>query len=150
MRGIAPLLSVSRITQFVSIGAVGATVETIVVAILTTTGITGPVPAKVVGAELSISLMFLLNDRVTFANEGQSRGQAVLHRWGRSHLVRIVGLTTAFVVLWLLTARTDITVIIRGADFWPTIANLIGIAVGMVLNYVAESVFTWRVLSESA
>lgn len=150
MRGMASLLSVSRITQFVSVGAVGAMVETIVVAIITTASIAGPLPAKVVGAELSITLMFVLNDRFTFASEGQSQLQAIVYRWGRSHLVRIVGLATAFVVLWILTARTEIAVIVGGADFWPTIANLIGIGIGMVLNYIAESVFTWRVLSESA
>jgi putative flippase GtrA len=48
-------------------------------------------------------------------------------------------------VLTLLTEFTDVTLVVAGADFWPTVANGIGIGFGMVLNYVFESVFTWRV-----
>lgn len=143
---VAELVSGTRIGQFVSVGVAGATVETLIVALLTAGLATPPLAAKALGAETSISLMFLLNDRYTFADEGDAGPAAVGRRWGRSHLVRLGGLTVAFVALWLLTARTDVQLIVAGADFWPTVANVIGIGVGMVLNYVAESLFTWRVL----
>ena len=143
---VAELASGTRIGQFVSVGVAGATVETVIVALLTAGLAAPPLAAKALGAETSISLMFLLNDRYTFADEGEVGLAAVGRRWGRSHLVRLGGLTVAFVVLWLLTARTDVRLVIAGADFWPTVANVVGIGVGMVLNYVAESLFTWRVL----
>lgn len=141
-----PLVSGTRIGQFVSVGAVGATVETLIVALLTTLAAFPPLGAKAVGAEVSISLMFLLNDRYTFGTEGSTGAAALVRRWGRSHLVRLGGLAVAFSVLWLLTARTDVTLLVAGRDLWPTVANVAGIGVGLVLNYVAESLFTWRVL----
>lgn len=145
-RGLALLASRTRIGQFVSVGAAGAAAETLIVAALTAGLAAPPLAAKAVGAETSISLMFLLNDRYTFSEEGAAGLPAVGRRWGRSHVVRLGGLAVAFTVLWLLTARTDVTLVVAGADFWPTVANVIGIGVGMTLNYVAESLFTWRVL----
>ena len=144
--GLRELVSGVRFGQFVSVGAAGATVETAIVALLTTLAAFPPLAAKAVGAEVSISLMFLLNDRYTFGAEGATGAGATVRRWGRSHLVRLGGLAVAFAVLWLLTARTDATLVVAGRDLWPTVANVVGIGVGLVLNYVAESVFTWRVL----
>jgi len=139
------LASGVRIGQFLSVGVVGATLETAVVALLTTTVGAGALAAKAVGAELSISTMFLLNDRFTFGGEGAAGIAAVVGRWARSHLVRIGGLAVAFATLYLLTTHTEITLFVAGRDLWPTVANLVGIGVGLVLNYVAESLFTWRV-----
>jgi len=143
---LTALLSGVRISQFVSVGVAGATLETVIVALLTTIAATAPLAAKAVGAEASISLMFLLNDRYTFGTEGAAGAVALARRWARSHLVRLGGLAVAFATLWLLTSRTDVSVILAGRDLWPTVANLIGIGVGLTLNYVAESLFTWRVL----
>jgi putative flippase GtrA len=142
--GLAALVSGARVGQFVSVGAVGATAETVVVALLTAGYAVTPLLAKAVGAELSITLMFLLNDRWTFADEG-ARSSSLLGRYGRSHLVRMGGLAVGFAVLTLLTEVVDVSLVVAGADFWPTVANGIGIGCGMVLNYVFESVFTWRV-----
>jgi putative flippase GtrA len=140
------LVSGVRFTQFASVGAAGAAVETVIVALLTTLAGTPPLAAKAVGAEASISLMFLLNDRYTFGEEGAAGLVATVRRWARSHLVRLGGLAVAFTTLWLLTSRLDVTLLVAGFDLWPTVANAIGIGVGLTLNYVAESVFTWRVL----
>ncbi|MXR41767.1 GtrA family protein [Halobaculum sp. WSA2] len=144
--GVGALLSGVRIGQFVSVGVAGATLETAIVALLTTLAAAAPLAAKAVGAEASITLMFLLNDRYTFGGEGAAGGAALLRRWGKSHLVRLGGLAVAFTTLWLLTSRTDVSLLVAGRDLWPTVANLIGIGVGLTLNYVAESLFTWRVL----
>ncbi|WP_424014144.1 GtrA family protein [Halorubrum xinjiangense] len=132
-------------TQFVSVGAVGAVLETIIVAVLTTTVAFQPLLAKAIGAEVSISTMFALNDRYTFAGEGALGTRNVVRRWVKSHAVRATGLTVAFVILWYLTARTEIRFYILGADVWPTIANVIGIGAALTINYVAESVITWNV-----
>jgi putative flippase GtrA len=136
----------TRIGQFVSVGVLGATIETIVVALLTTTAGFGPLTAKAVGAELSISTMFVVNDQWTFETEGDLSLVGFVSRWARSHLVRAVGLAVGFVVLYVLTTATEISLLVAGIEFWPVVANGIGICVGMVFNYVAESLYTWRVV----
>lgn len=139
------LLERARIGQFVSVGAVGAGIETVLVAILT--GLLGvePLAAKAVGAEASISTMFVVNDRWTFADEGSAGLVAFIRRWLKSHAVRIVGLSVAFSVLYILTSVVSVSLQLAGFELWPTVANLIGIGVGMSLNYVFESLFTWGV-----
>ncbi len=139
------LASGARIGQFVSVGVSGATLETVIVFLLTGLATVHPLAAKAVGAEASISLMFLLNDRWTFAGEGGQGLTATGRRYLKSHTVRIGGLAVAFATLYVLTSLTDIAVVVSGADLWPTIANGIGIGVGMTINYVAESLITWRV-----
>jgi putative flippase GtrA len=135
----------ARIGQFVSVGVLGAMIETVVVAVLTAFLGIGPLLAKAVGAELSISTMFAVNDRWTFAGEGAVGSRAFVRRWGKSHLVRTVGLLVAFTVLYVLTNVVAFSVTVAGFEFWPTVANVIGIGVGMIINYVAESLFTWDV-----
>ncbi|MFW6383783.1 MAG: GtrA family protein [Halodesulfurarchaeum sp.] len=139
------LASSKRIGQFVSVGVGGATLETIVVFLLT--GLFGApaLAAKAVGAEASISLMFLLNDRFTFGAEGRDTRRAKVRRYLKSHTVRIGGLAVAFGTLYALVNLTSIELVVYGLPLWPTVANGIGIGVGMVINYVAESLFTWRV-----
>lgn len=139
------LASGARIGQFVSVGVSGATLETIIVFLLTGLATVPPLGAKAVGAEASISLMFLLNDRWTFASEGGQGVRAMGRRYIKSHTVRIGGLAVAFATLYVLTSWTTIEVVVSGADLWPTLANGIGIGVGMTINYVAESLITWRV-----
>ncbi|MFD1562871.1 GtrA family protein [Haloarchaeobius amylolyticus] len=142
---IDALTQTARIGQFVSVGVIGAIIETSIVAILTALLGISPLVAKAVGSEVSISTMFTINDRWTFVAHGNAKFLATLRRWGRSHLVRIGGLSVSFAVLFLLTSLLDISLVIGNVDLWPTVANMIGIGAGMVLNYVAESLFTWRV-----
>ena len=142
------LAAAGRIGRFVSVGVAGATLETVVVALLTSGVLARTAPpllAKAVGAEASITLMFLVNDRWTFAGAGEAGFVSRCRRYGRSHLVRVGGLSVAFVTLFALTTWTDITVLVGGADLWPTVANALAIGAGMTLNYVAESLVTWRV-----
>jgi putative flippase GtrA len=142
---VRALARLDRIGQFVSVGVAGATLETAIVFVLTGLWTVAPLAAKAVGAEASITLMFLLNDRWTFSEEGGSGVLAVGRRYLKSHLVRLGGLAVAFTTLYLLTSWTDIELVVASVNVWPTIANVIGIGVGMVLNYVAESLITWRV-----
>jgi putative flippase GtrA len=142
------LYSGLRFGRFVSVGAVGATAETIVVAVLTAGYGLLPQLAKAVGAEVSITLMFLINDRWTFAEAGATGFLPRLRRYLKSHLVRAGGLLVGFAVLTALTSWTDVTLVVAGADLWPTVANAIGIGCGMLLNYLTEGLFTWRVGAE--
>jgi len=142
---IRALASGKRIGQFVSVGVGGASLETVIVLVLTGLFAASALPAKAVGAEASITLMFLLNDRFTFAGEGSETLRAKGRRYLKSHTVRLGGLAIAFGTLYVLVNWTSIDVVVYGLTLWPTIANVIGIGVGMVVNYVAESLFTWRV-----
>jgi putative flippase GtrA len=142
---VRALASAARIGQFVSVGVAGASLETAIVFVLTGLATAPPLLAKAVGAEASITLMFLLNDRFTFAEAGGLGLRAKGRRYLKSHTVRLGGLAVAFATLYVLTSWTAIELVISGADVWPTLANVIGIGVGMSINYVAESLITWRV-----
>jgi putative flippase GtrA len=142
---IRALASGKRIGQFVSVGVGGASLETLIVLVLTGLFATPALPAKAVGAEASITLMFLLNDQFTFAGEGSERLRAKGRRYLKSHTVRLGGLAVAFGTLYVLVNWTSIELVVSGVTLWPTVANVVGIGVGMVVNYVAESLFTWRV-----
>jgi putative flippase GtrA len=145
------LASAGRLGRFVSVGVAGASLETVLVALLTAGFVLDPplagrpLLAKAAGAEASITLMFLLNDNWTFADHGGAGPAALVRRWVKSHLVRSVGLAVAFATLFVLTSWTDVRLVVAGGDVWPTIANGIGIGVGLSINYVAESLVTWRV-----
>lgn len=139
------LVQLTRVGQFVSVGVIGAIIESVVIAILTIIMGSSPVVAKIVGAELSISTMFVINDKWTFATEGSVGYFPQVLRWVKSHLVRIVGLTVSFTVLYILINYFNYSIIIFQADFWPVVANIIGICVGMVINYIAESLYTWSI-----
>jgi putative flippase GtrA len=139
------ILTQTRISQFVSVGVVGATVETIIVAIFTSFQFLAPLSAKTIGAGVSISIMFFINDRWTFDNHGDTGTIALITRWIKSHMVRVVGLTVSFFVLYLLINIIEYSFQIFGAELWPTVANGIGIGAGMVINYIMESLFTWNI-----
>jgi putative flippase GtrA len=123
----------------------GAVCKSIIVAMLTIFATADPLQAKIVGVEISISIMFLINDVYTFSNEGKSRLRNRITRWIRSHIVRSGGIIVSFSVLWVLTTQIGVQIVLYGADFWPTIANLIGIGFALMINYTAESLFTWKV-----
>lgn len=137
------LLHRARIGKFVSVGAIGAIVETIIVSMLTIFFGTGALFAKAVGAEVSISTMFAINDAWTFSDSGELGVLSASVRWAKSHLVRVVGLGISFFVLYLLTKETNYSLILFDTEFWPPVANVISIASGLSINYVAESLFTW-------
>jgi putative flippase GtrA len=154
-----------RFGQFVSVGAVGAVVDTLVLVVLAEGLGLLPELATLVGIETAILVMFAVNERWTFAGEGAPGRGPLLGRLKRSHLVRVAGSLTQFGVfvlvyrglfvavslgdigLWgtvVSTAGLDPTML-AGLDLWLLVAKGTGIGVGMVVNYVFESLFTWRV-----
>ncbi|WP_136689687.1 GtrA family protein [Halorhabdus amylolytica] len=143
------LLSGVRFGKFVSVGVIGAISDNAVLAVL---GLVFAVPemwAKAAGIETAILVMFAVNERWTFATEGSSGTRAVLRRLGRSHLVRSGGVTVQLIVYWLLTQQLTVTLYVFGTDLWFLAASPIAIAIAMVVNYVFESLFTWRVHLEN-
>lgn len=130
------LVSGLRFGQFLSVGALGAICDTLVLAaVVETTGI-GPVYAKIASAEAAIVFMFVLNERWTFAGFGSSSVRAIGRRFVTSNVVRAGGALAALVVLLFLTELFGV---------WYVAANVLGIGAGFVLNYTAESLLTWRV-----
>jgi len=141
---VGELLSGVRLGQFVSVGGLGAVVDTGTVVLLTTQLGFYRGTAKVIGAELAIVLMFMINEHWTFAAEGEAGRRPFLRRLLKSNLVRVGGVAVATVV-FVAVSGIEVTLPFGGEALWLTIANVIGIGVGFVVNYVAESLFTWRV-----
>ena len=134
-----------RFGQFVGVGAVGAVVDLTISATLTLAGVLSPEWAKVVGAECAIILMFLINDRWTFADHGAAGWIPKARRLLKSNIVRSGGIAVQFLVVFVLT-RLDVTVVVAGTDVWPVLTMPIAIGCAFFVNYTAESLITWRVL----
>ncbi|XVH30707.1 GtrA family protein [Haloferacaceae archaeon DSL9] len=133
-----------RIGKFVSVGTAGATVDLTLSSALVIGAGLSPEAAKVVGAEVAIVLMFFINDRWTFSAAGKDGRWNTLRRLLRSNFVRSGGLAVQFVVVYVLT-RLPIVVVVAGADIWALLTFPLAIACSSIVNYVAESLFTWRV-----
>lgn len=130
------LLSAVRFGQFLSVGVVGMVVDTAVIFVLTDLWNVGAFSAKLASAESAIIVMFVLNERWTFSRWGQSKRVALFRRFIKSNVVRSGGVAVAMVVLLVLHEWFGV---------WVVIANLMGIATGFVVNYIFESLITWRV-----
>ncbi|MDQ2055317.1 GtrA family protein [Halobellus sp. H-GB7] len=138
------LASGVRFGKFVSVGAVGAVFDmTTTTALIVGFGILGEY-AKLVGAEVAIVVMFAINERWTFSELGASGPLPTLSRFVRSNLVRSGGLAVQFLIVRGLR-QLDLSVVVFGFDLWQLIPIPIAIAGSMFLNYVAESLLTWRV-----
>lgn len=130
------LVSLGRITQYAAVGTVGASVDMALLGLFH--GLAGMplVIGKLLSAELSFLLMFVINEFWTFAEYGETDFRAQLRRLVRSNTVRLGGLVTATAVLVVLTETTEL---------WYMIANAVGIGTGFFVNYSFESLFTWQV-----
>ncbi|MFC6951612.1 GtrA family protein [Halorubellus litoreus] len=137
------LVSGVRFAEFASVGAVGAVLDTTLLLVLTGPFGVATWLAKLTSAEAAILLMFAVNERWTFADEGDP------DRWPRrllkSNLVRVGGVLVATGVVTGLDTYVDVSIPVLGFDLWLVFANGAGIAAGLLVNYVAESLFTWRV-----
>lgn len=138
------LVSGTRLGQFASVGVAGSIVDLSVAASLALAGLLSPEWAKLVGAECAIVLMFLINDRWTFASHGTNGLRPKLRRLLKSNVVRSAGLAVQFLVVRSLT-RLDLELIVGGTDVWTLVTMPIAIACASLVNYLAESLFTWRV-----
>lgn len=130
------IVSGMRFGRFVSVGVVGFFVDTAVITALTVWVGVGALPAKLASAETAIVVMFLLNEHWTFERWGGATLIALLRRFLTSNVVRAGGVGVATAVLLALNTWFGI---------WVPIANAIGIGIGFVVNFVFESLLTWRV-----
>lgn len=130
------LTSGARLGQFVSAGIVGAATDNLSLYLLVEFGDLGPVPAKVIAWELAIVVIFTINERWTFRRYGAAGARPLGRRFLRSNVVRFGGFLVTLSVLAAL---------VYGFSVWYLAANVIGIGVGFVVNYVCESLYTWKV-----
>jgi putative flippase GtrA len=138
-----------RFGKFVSVGVIGAVCDTVM--LLTLVEVFGLLEeaAVLIGIETAILVMFLINDRWTFAGEGHTDRRSFLSRLVRSHGVRAAGSVTQFVVFVTIFRVFAVELTVFGVDGWLLVAKGGGIAIGMLVNYVFESLFTWRVHVDS-
>lgn len=134
----------SRLSKFLSVGAVGAVIDLSISALLTLSGVLPAYWAKLVGAECAIVVMFVLNDRWTFSQPGRPPLPRVFRRFLTSNLVRTVGLAVQFGVVWRLV-RLDVAIVFAGQNLWPLLTLVIAIGCSVIVNYVLESRVTFRV-----
>jgi putative flippase GtrA len=139
------LRSTARFGRFVSVGIVGATVDNATLVVLRLGAGLPELLAKAGGVEAAILVMFLVNERWTFADHGAAGRQPFLRRLLTSHGVRAGGAVVQLVVYWVLTSRLDTTLVVGGTDLWFLVASPLAIGAAVLVNYVAESLFTWRV-----
>jgi putative flippase GtrA len=148
VRGIPDeLLVPGRFGQFVSVGAVGAVFDLTTSSVLTAGLGVPPEIAKLVGAEVAILVMFVVNERWTFAGHGDEGVGATLRRLLKSNLVRSGGVAVQVGIVAGLT-RLPIALSAFGVDLWELATFPIAIGCSLLLNYVLESLFTWRVAAD--
>jgi len=129
---VAALKSTSRLVQFGLVGGIGLLVDNAILFGLVEQVGLRPVAAAVVSKELAILVMFLLNERWTFT--AADRDGHPVRRLVRSNLARLGGLVVGVGVLSILVR----------VGVWYLLANLVGIGFGFFLNYVTETLYTWR------
>ncbi|MFB6172695.1 MAG: GtrA family protein [Haloarculaceae archaeon] len=140
----ATLASRDRFGQFVSVGAVGFVFDVTTSTALSVAGVF-PEVAAFAGIEVAIVVMFLLNDNWTFADEGHAGLGPTLRRLATSNLVRAGGILVQLVTFSAVFRLLHVDLTVAGVDGWFVVAKGTGIVAGMVVNYVAESLLTWRV-----
>lgn len=138
------LASSGRVGRFVSVGVVGFVSDITTSTALRELGIL-PELAALVGIEVAVVVMFLLNDNWTFAGEGANGLRATLRRLATSNLVRAGGIAVQLAVFVGVYRLLFVDVQVAGIDAWFVVGRVIGIGAGMAVNYIAESLLTWRV-----
>ena len=142
------LVSGVRFGQFVSVGAVGATVDVTTLLVLTEVAGLPAAVANVASIETAILVMFAVNEHWTFADEGGDDGRSLARRLGRSHVVRAGGSTLQYLLFVGVFYGVAVDLTLAGLNLWLVAVKGGAIAVAMLVNYVLESLFTWQVHRE--
>lgn len=131
-----PLLSSIRLGQFLVVGIVGALVDNTLLITLVELAKLEPVVAAFGAKEASILVMFVVNDRWTFAEQPAAGGWETVVRFLKSNAVRAGGAGVGIGTLYVLTHEFGLGYLV---------ANVLGIGTGFVFNYTFESLVTWRI-----
>lgn len=129
------ILDLGYASRFLSVGLTGAVFDNVVLFAGVEMTSIPPLAVKVLSAEASIVLMFIINEHWTFSEYRSGSTIEYLRRLVTSNVVRLGGLTVGLVALFVLHDRLGV---------WYLLANVIGIGLGFLVNYVTETVFTWQ------
>jgi len=142
---LTELRSGVRFGKFASVGAIGAVFDVTTLVVLTQfVGLSAAV-ANVLSIETAIVGMFAVNEHWTFAGEGAPGRRSLGGRLVRSHVVRAVGSTLQYLLFVLVFYGVDVAMSFAGIDLWLVVVKGGSIGAAMIVNYVFESLFTWRV-----
>jgi len=141
---VLELVSAVRFGKFASVGVVGALFDVTTATALRELGVY-PEVAVLAGIEVSVVVMFFLNDNWTFAEEGTGGVRSTLRRLVRSNVVRTGGILVQLGMFRLLYRVVAIDFAVAGLDGWFVVSKVGGIGAGLLVNFVAESLFTWQV-----
>ena len=119
----------ARASKFLLVGGIGTLVNSLALFLLFQRAHLPLVLAAALSAELAIIHNFCWNDRWTFG-----RIQPSLRRFAKFNLVSLAGLVITTGTLWVL---------VRHLGLYYLKANMLGIALAMVWNFVANSLWTW-------
>ena len=144
---LAALFHRRRLIKFASVGIVGAGIDLTVSTLLLFTTEIAPEIVKIIGAECAIIVMFVINDRWTYREHRTSKLSEGVRRLIKSNLVRSGGITIQVVVVFLLI-RLPVSLPVGSIDVWPVVTMAVAIACGAVLNYVGETLLTWRAVKD--
>jgi dolichol-phosphate mannosyltransferase len=120
----------STLSRFLLVGGSGVLVNSFALFVLYQLAGLPFVIASVLAVELAITNNFIWNDRWTF---GRTRRSA--WRFLKFNLVSLVGLVLTASTDWLLIQRTGMNYLM---------ANLVGIALATICNFLANAHWTWR------
>lgn len=138
LRQIAALTATSptdaRLWKFLMVGASGVVVNVVVFWLLTNSARVHYLQAGVVAGLVSTFTNFLLNNAFTWADRREGGVSVFVHRLGKYYVATWAGYVLYLALLWGLAHLGLI----------PMLANLVGIGVGGMLNYVMHNIWTWR------
>jgi putative flippase GtrA len=118
-----------RAARFCLVGGTGTAINTAVLYVLSR-GLGLPLPvSSAMAVELAVLSNYLLNDRFTFAVRRPS-----FRRLAKFNITSLAGLTVNVMIVWFLARH--------GVYFLA--ANLVGIAVAVVVNYTFSVAWVWR------
>ena len=118
-----------RAARFCLVGGTGTAINTTVLYVLSR-GLGLPLPvSSAMAVELAVLSNYLLNDRFTFAARRPS-----FRRLAKFNITSLAGLSVNVMIIWLLARN--------GVYFLA--ANLVGIAVAVVVNYTFSVSWVWR------
>jgi dolichol-phosphate mannosyltransferase len=119
----------TRLSKFLVVGGIGVLVNNLALFVLFQWMHLSLVVASIPATELAIINNFYCNDRWTFKQTHIS-----LSRFARFNLVSLSGLLITTGTLWVLASHMGL---------YYLVANLLGIGLATVWNFVVNSLWTW-------
>jgi dolichol-phosphate mannosyltransferase len=125
----------ARFGKFLLVGASGVVVNEGLLWLLTDKAGLYFMLSSAIAIETSIITNFILNHWFTFADLKGKGVKSYLTKLGQFNLVSMIAVVINLSLLWLFKTEFGVQYLI---------ANLVGIAVSMMWNYIANNLWTWK------